>query len=69
MNETQMIDAIKRDVDVTRVTDGVYIFNLGGKYGAIRNYLYDEDHYQITFDNLTPEQVVEVFGTEPEASE
>ena len=69
MYETQMIDAIKRDVDVTRVTNGVYVFNLDGKYGVIRNYIYDEDHYQITFDNLTPEQVVEVFGTEPEVSE
>ena len=69
MDEAQMIGAIKRDVDVTRVTDGVYVFNLGDKFGAIRNYLFDKDHYEVVFDNLTPEQVVEVFGTKPEASE
>ena len=69
MDETQMIGAIKRDVDVTRVTDGVYVFNLGGKHGSIRKYPYDEDHYGIMFDNLTPEQVVDVFGTKPEANE
>lgn len=68
MDEAQMIGAIKRDVDVTRVTDGVYVFNSGGKYGSIRKYPYDKDHYEVVFDNLTPEQVVEVFGTKPEAS-
>jgi hypothetical protein len=69
MDEAQMIGAIKRDVDVTCVTGGVYVFNFGGKHGSIRKCPYDEVHYGIMFDNLTPEQVVEVFGTKPEVSE
>lgn len=63
MDETQMIDAIKRDVEVMRIADGVYIFEADGKFGTIKNYQQDEDHYQVMFDNLTPEQVTEVFAT------
>lgn len=61
MNETQMIDAIKHKADVMGLADGVYIFKQSGKCGTIKNYQQDESHYQIMYDGLTPEQVVDVF--------
>lgn len=65
MTEKEMADKLREFVKLMRISDGVYIFNDSGKrYGAIKNYETDSEHYQIMFDNLTREQVLEVFETE-----
>lgn len=65
MTEKEMADKLRESVELMRISDGVYIFNDGGKrYGAIKNYQTDSEHYQVMFDNLTREQVLEVFGKE-----
>lgn len=64
MTEKEMADKLRESVRLTRLDDGIYIFNDGGRFGTIKNYQTDSEHYQVMFDNLTRKQVLEVFGKE-----
>jgi hypothetical protein len=64
MTEKEMADRLRESIDLTRFDEGIYIFNDGGRFGTIKNYQTDSEHYQVMFDNLTREQVLEVFGKE-----
>lgn len=64
MTEKEMADELRKSIELIRFDDGMYIFNDGGHFGAIKNYLTDSEHYQVMFDNLTREQVLDVFGKE-----
>lgn len=64
MTEKEMADRLRESIDLTRFYEGIYIFNDGGRFGTIKNYQTDSEHYQVMFDNLTREQVLEVFGKE-----
>ncbi len=62
MTEAEMAEKLRAEVaDLVRVSDGVYIFNSGEKYGTIKNYMTDSEHYEVLFDNMTREQVIEIF--------
>ena len=63
MTENEMADKIRQSIgELVRFDDGIYIFNDGGRFGTIKSYLKDSEHYQVMYDNLTREQVVELFG-------
>ena len=62
MTEKEMADKLCESVELTRISDGIYIFNEGGRFGTIKNYQTDDEHYQVMFDNMTREQVLEIFG-------
>lgn len=64
MTEKEMADKLRESVELMRFDEGIYIFNDGGLFGTIKNYQTDSEHYQVMFDNLTREQVLEVFGKE-----
>lgn len=64
MTEKEMADELRKSVKLTRIDDGIYIFNDGGRFGTIKNYQTDSEHYQVMFDNMTREQVLEIFGKE-----
>ena len=64
MTEKEMADELRKSIELTRFDEGIYIFNDGGRFGTIKNYKTDSEHYQVMFDNLTREQVLEVFGKE-----
>lgn len=64
MTEKEMADKLRRSVELTRFDEGIYIFNDGGRFGTIKNYQTDSEHYQVMFDNMTREQVLEIFGKE-----
>lgn len=65
MSEKEMADKLRGNgLELTRFSDGIYIFNDGGRFGTIKNYQTDEEHYQVMFDNLTRDQVVELLGKE-----
>lgn len=64
MTEKEMADRLRESVELMRIGDGIYIFNDGGRFGTIKNYQTDSEHYQVMFDNMTREQVLEVFGEE-----
>lgn len=64
MTEKEMADSLRESVELTRIGDGIYIFNDGGRFGTIKNYQTDSEHYQVMFDNMTREQVLEIFGKE-----
>lgn len=64
MTEKEMADELRGSIDLTRVDDGIYIFNDEGRFGTIKNYQTDSEHYQVMFDNMTREQVLEIFGKE-----
>lgn len=62
MNEYEMACEVRKRIEqFGRIIDGVYIFNMGGKFGTVKNYQQDEEHWEVLFDNLTHEQVIEVF--------
>ena len=63
MTEKEMADKLRQSIgELVRFDDGIYIFNDGGHFGTIKNYKTDDEHYQVMYDNLTREQVVELFG-------
>ena len=64
MTEKEMADKLRESIDLTRFDEGIYIFNDGGRFGTIKNYQTDSEHYQVMFDNMTREQVLEIFGKE-----
>ena len=64
MSEKEMADKLRESIDLTRFDEGIYIFNDGGRFGTIKNYQTDSEHYQVMFDNMTREQVLEIFGKE-----
>lgn len=64
MTEKEMADKLRESVKLTRLDEGIYIFNDGGRFGTIKNYQTDSEHYQVMFDNMTREQVTEIFGKE-----
>lgn len=64
MTEKEMADELRKSVKLTRIDDGIYIFNDGGRFGTIKEYQTDSEHYQVMFDNMTREQVLEIFGGE-----
>jgi len=64
MTEKEMADRLRESIDLTRLDEGIYIFNDGGRFGTIKNYQTDSEHYQVMFDNMTREQVLEIFGKE-----
>ena len=64
MTEKEMSDKLRKSVKLTRLDDGIYIFNDGGRFGTIKNYQTDSEHYQVMFDNMTREQVLDIFGKE-----
>lgn len=64
MNEKEMADKLRKSIELTRFDEGIYIFNDGGRFGTIKNYQTDSEHYQVMFDNMTREQVLEIFGSE-----
>lgn len=64
MSEKEMADKLRESVELMRVGEGVYIFNDGGRFGTVKNYQTDSEHYQVTFENMTREQVIEFFGKE-----
>ena len=64
MTEKEMADKLRESIELTRFDEGIYIFNDGRRFGTIKNYQTDNEHYQVMFDNLTREQVLEVFGKE-----
>lgn len=62
MNEYEMACEVRKRIEqFGRIIDGVYIFNMGGKFGTVKNYQQDEEHWEVMFDNLTHEQVIELF--------
>lgn len=63
MTEKEMADKLRQSiVKLMRYDEGIYIFNDDGCFGTIKNYETDDEHYQVMYDNLTREQVVELFG-------
>lgn len=64
MTEKEMADKLRESVDLMRINDGIYIFNDGGRFGTIKSYQTDSEHYQVMFDSMTREQVLEIFGDE-----
>ena len=66
MTEKEMADKLRESIDLKRFDEGIYIFNDGGQFGTIKNYRTDSEHYQVMFDNMTREQVLEIFGGEQE---
>lgn len=64
MTEKEMANKLRKSVELARLDDGIYIFNDGGRFGTIKNYQTDSEHYQVMFDNMTREQVLEIFGKE-----
>ena len=64
MTEKEMADELRAFIELFRVKDGIYVFNDNGRMGLVKNYLDDSEHYQVTFENLTREQVLTVFETE-----
>lgn len=64
MTEKEMADKLRESIDLTRFDEGIYIFNDSGRFGTIKNYQTDSEHYQVMFDNMTREQVLEIFGKE-----
>lgn len=64
MSEKEMADKLRNLVELIRFDEGIYIFNDGGRFGTIKNYQTDSEHYQVMFDNMTREQVLEIFGKE-----
>lgn len=64
MTEKEMADKLRESIELFRFEDGIYIVNDGGQFGTIKNYQTDNEHYQVMFDNLTREQVLEVFRKE-----
>lgn len=64
MSEKEMTDKLRESVELMRIDDGIYIFNDVGRFGTIKNYQTDNEHYQVLFDNMTREQVLEVFWRE-----
>lgn len=64
MTEKEMADKLRESIELVRFGDGIYVFNDGKHYGMVRNYETDSEHYQVMFDNMTREQVLEVFGKE-----
>lgn len=63
MTEKEMADKLRQSIgELVRFDDGIYIFNDDGRFGTIKNYKTDDEHYQVMYDNLTREQVVELFG-------
>lgn len=62
MNEYEMACEVRKRIEqFGKIIDGVYIFNVGGKFGTVKNYQQDEEHWEVMFDNLTHEQVIELF--------
>jgi len=64
MTEKEMADKLHESIELMRLDDGVYIFNSNGRFGTIKNYQTDDEHYNVMFDNMTREQVLEIFGKE-----
>lgn len=52
------------ELELILVEDGIYTFNDNGRVGFIKRYQCDSEHYQVTFENLTREQVLVMFETE-----
>ena len=62
MNEYEMACEVRKRIEqFGKIIDGVYVFNMGGKFGTVKNYQQDEEHWEVLFDNLTHEQVIELF--------
>ena len=64
MTEKEMADELRASIELFRVEDGIYIFNDNGRFGFLKNYQHYSGRYQLTFVNLTREQVLVVFETE-----
>lgn len=64
MTEKEMADELRVSMELIRVEDGIYTFNDNGRVGFIKRYQCDSEHYQVTFEGLTREQVLVVFETE-----
>ena len=62
MNEAKMVQVLSKHVGyIQKQFDGVYVFERNGSVGTIRQCLHNKSRYQVLFDSLTPEQVIEVF--------
>lgn len=64
MTEKEMADELRSSIELFRLGDGIYIFDDNGRFGTLKNYEDNSERYQVTFENLTREQVLTVFETE-----